>query len=413
MLPVWLSDLRGALLLLLLTAAARAARFPVPAPLLLSLSAVCAAGLSCSVAFYIHTTRTVFNRRPKLSVRTFWSHLMLTRPLEVLWRFLTAPLRVRPDFLILGEVRTGTTSMAAFMREIGCIGPFSPWIVPLASDKESFYFVGHYWGMVHPGAYSMCFPLKLTMWMYEAWYKVRPPVFDACASHLNAPWAAPLIHEAAPEAALLVLLRPPAEQNVSWWRLEMGAHGWARSMGMSNDFLMRGYPPASFEDAVAMSRSKEVQELYREGELAASKVLADGRRGILAALRAPRLPERLLPFPGGQLCAFDSMGHYAKNVARYLRYYRKSRLICGQTAELATPSGLIAVVERLGALVPALKRLQEARPHPVAQAPRLNESPPIPSDLEPRPEVLEELARHYQQANLELKELLGPSLSWT
>ncbi|CAK0827417.1 unnamed protein product, partial [Prorocentrum cordatum] len=258
MLPTWLSDLRGASLGLLLACAAHAAGWRC-APLVYGLLGVCSVGFGFSIAFYVHTTRVVFNRKPNRSLGAYYQHFMLTRPLEAAWRFLTAPLRVLPDFHILGETRTGTTTLSSYLREIGCIGAFSPWIVPFASDKESFYFAGHYFGFVHPAAYRMCFPLKITMWLRRLVYGKASPVFDGCASHLNAPWAAKLIHSATPGAALVVLLRPPAEQNVSWWKLEMGAHAWARGMGMGEDFLVKGYPPRSLRAAFEFSTSAETE----------------------------------------------------------------------------------------------------------------------------------------------------------
>ncbi|CAE8609623.1 unnamed protein product [Polarella glacialis] len=438
MLPVWLSDIRGALLAFLVTellAFFRCFGLSESPVLRCGLALSCLAGLCCSISFYLHTCRAVFNRKPTLSFKAFWHHFMVTRPLEVVWRFLTAPFRVQPDFHILGETRTGTTSMAAHLRGLGCIGPFSPWIIPLASDKESFYFVGHYWGLVHPGAYRMCFPLEPTMWLYELWYGERPPVFDACASHLNAPWAAPLIRAASPEAALLVMLRPPAEQNASWWRLEQGAHAWARGMGLEEDFLREGYPPRSFQDALRASQSEPVAELYRTGELAAAKVLGafgtsiHGVRGLIAALRAPCLSELLLPFPGGQLCAFEHMGRYARNVARYAKLFGKERMVFAETqAELGKPGGAALISARLSALVPRLRRWQD---RPVSRsldgrslsaggqssdngktALRLNESQTLPPELEPPQEVLAQLRQHYRAANLELFEFLGRDLGW-
>eukprot|EP00434_Breviolum_minutum_P003207 symbB.v1.2.002822.t2/scaffold152.1/size294938/9 len=261
--PVWFSDARLALWLLL--ASSLAFRI-VPLSLILLQLVVCVAAVSCSVTFYIHTTRTVFNRRPPWALLPFWRHFMMTRPLEVLWRFLTVPFRVYPDFLILGEVRTGTTSAAAYLRTLGCLGPFSPWIHPLATDKESFYFVGHYWGLVHPGAYRMCFPLKISIWWHEFWHGERPLVFDACASHLSAPWAPALLWQACPKAALLVIVRQPELQHKSWWRLETNAIAWGRAMGMGEDFLKEGYPPKTLPEAVAWSQSEEVQQLYQKGE---------------------------------------------------------------------------------------------------------------------------------------------------
>lgn len=380
------------------------------------LAVTCTAGLACSVAFYIHTTRVVFNRRPTLSLSAFWRHLMMTRPLEVLWRFLTAPLRVLPDVEVLGEVRTGTTTLAAHLRSLGCLGPFSPWVVPLASDKESFYFVGHYWGMVHPGAYRMCFPLKLTMWLHERLLGHRPPVFDACASHLNAPWAAPLMRCAAPDAALVVLLRPPAEQNLSWWRLEMGVHAWARDMGMNEDFLPENYPPQSLRAAVALSRSPRIKQLYLEGEVAAVQVLAASSSGLVAALAAPRLPERLLPFPGGQLAAFAQMGRFADNIKRYADLYGLNRMVFLETAALARPGGTASAVRQIGELVPALRQFQDRAKCTDGSADGdllwLNQSPPLPSELEPNQEVLAELRNSYREDNLRLYKLLGRDLKW-
>ncbi|CAK0827418.1 unnamed protein product [Prorocentrum cordatum] len=136
MLPTWLSDLRGASLGLLLACAAHAAGWRC-APLVYGLLGVCSVGFGFSIAFYVHTTRVVFNRKPNRSLGAYYQHFMLTRPLEAAWRFLTAPLRVLPDFHILGETRTGTTTLSSYLREIGCIGAFSPWIVPFASDKDA------------------------------------------------------------------------------------------------------------------------------------------------------------------------------------------------------------------------------------------------------------------------------------
>jgi len=365
-------------------------------------------------------------------LKTYWSHLMLTRPLEALWRFLTCPLRTLPDFQILGEVRTGTTSLAAYLRELGCQGPFSPWMIPLAADKESFYFVGHYFGIVHPAAYRMCFPLKITVWFRRHVLGQPCPVFDACASHLNAPWAAGLIHRATPDAGLVVLLRAPAEQHASWWKLEMGAHEWARSMGMGRDFLPEGYPPQSFREAVEYSRSQRVEALYREGELVGAKFLA--APNSLAQLAACRLPDKLLPFPGGQLAAFAHMGRYADNVGRFADRFGMDRIVPVETAELISPGGVGLAVRKLARLVPAVGSLQDrAEIKAAARAgssggggggaagadassgislQRLNASPELPEELQPRPEDLVELREFYRADNHRLFELIGRDLGW-
>ena len=91
-------------------------------------------------AFAWHSCRVVFNRRPPLSIKALRNLLSVTRPLGIVWRVLTAPLRTLPDVYVLGEVRCGTTSLASMLRErLGMIGPFSPWDHPLANNKESFF----------------------------------------------------------------------------------------------------------------------------------------------------------------------------------------------------------------------------------------------------------------------------------
>lgn len=422
MLPVWLSDLRGAFLAFSVLCVADACGLRQRA-LLWAAALVNAAGFTFSIAFYAHTTRTVFNRRVRWNLRTYWQHLMLTRPLEALWRFLTAPLRVRPDFHILGEVRTGTTSMAAHLRDIGCIGPFSPWIIPLAADKESFYFAGHYFGFVHPSFYRMCFPLRITMWFRRCILGQPSPVFDACASHLNTPWTAALTRCATPDAALVVQLRPPHEQHASWWKLEMGAHLWAKSMDMSQDFLPPDYPPTGFREAQALSRDARTEELYQEGERAGAKILA--APGPLARLAVSWLPERLLPFPGGQLAAFARMGRYVDNLRRFSDLFGLDRLVVIETAELARPGGVGLAVRRLAELVPDVGVLQDSNEKQVAARAvggvaeakaallqRLNASPELPEELLPKEEDLAEIREYYRQDNERLFQLLGRDLGW-
>eukprot|EP00913_Durusdinium_trenchii_P024944 g23412.t1 len=181
MLPAWCSDARLALWICLGLWLLRFGRLQVPLFLVIFHTLICLASLICSVTFYVHTTRTVFNRRAPLAFMPWWRHFMMTRPLEVLWRFLTVPLRVQPDLLILGEVRTGTTSLAAYLRALGCVGAFSP-----------------------SGSGGVCFGARTetvdlggdVAVVFIGPDQERPLVFDACASHLTAP-AAPALPEVA------------------------------------------------------------------------------------------------------------------------------------------------------------------------------------------------------------------------
>jgi hypothetical protein len=139
------------------------------------------AGYSVLVLLYHHSIRVIFNRkiptykdfdiaRPHPAIESFNTHLLMLRPLEILFRFLTAPLRVLPDVIVLGEVRCGTTNLCAHMtslsehgNKVKCYPPFCPWAHPELDHKESFYFVGHYLGIVDPYLYRMAFPLVVSL----------------------------------------------------------------------------------------------------------------------------------------------------------------------------------------------------------------------------------------------------------
>ena len=73
--------------------------------------------------------------------RALLAFFKMTRPLETVFRLLTAPLRDTPDIFLLGETRCGTTTLSAYLKELpGAQAPFCPWIHPL-EGKETFYFV--------------------------------------------------------------------------------------------------------------------------------------------------------------------------------------------------------------------------------------------------------------------------------
>jgi hypothetical protein len=60
-------------------------------------------------------------------------------------------------------VRCGTTTLCAHLAALGRSGggfapPFCPWKHPELDGKETFYFAGHFLGLVDPRLYPMCFP---------------------------------------------------------------------------------------------------------------------------------------------------------------------------------------------------------------------------------------------------------------
>ena len=106
-------------------------------------------GVFVYLVFYRHIVEVIFNRKPGfLQFNPMLQLFKITKPLELIWRFVTAPLRDLPDVVIIGEVRCGTTSLADHLKALpGAAGPFCAFIHPL-DGKESFYFSGHYFGVV-------------------------------------------------------------------------------------------------------------------------------------------------------------------------------------------------------------------------------------------------------------------------
>ena len=389
------------------------------------------------VSFARSACRRVFNREPPpgLLPGLLLPMLRVLRPFGMLWRLATAPLRCLPDVYVLGEVRCGTTTVASLLRdELGMAGPFTPWVHPLANEKESFFLVGHYWGYVPRWAYRMCFPLRLSRW----WYRVvlgRPfAAFEGCASYLSAPWAPALVRALTPRAVLVVCVREPVAQNLSWWRLEQAGMAWGSSMGLGERWCgppaRMHYPPRSLRAALALSRSAAVEALWQRAErLPEAGGLGGGEGGGAAAGPFARLPDWAVPMPNGQLSAFDRMGRYADTIERWLEHFGREQLVIVHLDDLARdPQPALAEIAAKcraahgGRVPPAAAPAAAAPPAappaaappaaPPARAPKLNEAGALPPALEPDDVTLRELAAHYRPHNERLFALLGRDLGW-
>ncbi|KAL1518979.1 hypothetical protein AB1Y20_003248 [Prymnesium parvum] len=357
-----------------------------------------AGGLYSAVgaAFAWHSCRVVFNRHPPLRLHALRRLLLVTRPLGISWRLLTAPLRSLPDVYVIGEARCGTTTLAALLRDrLGMAGPFTPWVHPLADNKESFYFAGHYWRVVLPALYRLCFPLRVSRWFHRVVLRRPFLVFDGCASHLSASWTPALLKRVTPAPLIIVCLREPVSQHISWWQLEQSSDAWAKSMGLGDKYLSAPsrirYPPATLREAIDLSRAPDVKARWH---------VADG----LGAGVFPILPEWAAPFPNGQLSAFDRMGRYADSIGRWLAHFDEGRFLFVALDELsADPQKVLRrIAERLGLPTDGLECS--------LPAPKLNASGA--GSLQPDDALLSELGAYYRPHNERLFKLIGRDLGW-
>ena len=337
------------------------------------------------ILLYRHSVQTIFNRKIPtlatknniLTIRSFNTHLLLLRPLEILFRFLTAPLRVLPDVIILGETRCGTTTLCSHIASLStassapvrvgknetsrmrikCYTPFCPWAHPELDHKESFYFVGHYLGVVDPNLYRMAFPLKITRWWEERIMGNMFFCFDGCAQYLTSPTAPYLIASAYQNnwrrdqwfnknrreelpPILVACVRNPVEQATSWWKFENNAISWGETMGLdewNTDLRSANYPPKTLTDALKFSMSEFVEKAYSDAEKLVEPSVqhhggyCEGRysstRGSPIGLAFPSkfnvkcLPSWAITWPAGQLSAVGRSGCYSSNIRRYNRIF--------------------------------------------------------------------------------------------
>ena len=239
-----------------------------------------------------YATKTVFNRQPPLSLACILRIAWVTRPLQLLWRVLTFWARVpAPDVYVLGEARCGTTTLCALLRsQLGMLGAFSIWDHPLANDKESFYFVGHIFGIVSPLLYRICLPLKLR----------RPAVvFEGCASYLCAPWcrcSSDSIGGGGRRARRDAARARRAKPFVVAPRA--GRDGVGNAMGLGDDYSVRG---AAYTADAARRRAR-----------------ARGGRAVAGPSWRWRAAAGVGDaVPAGQLCAFDAMGRVVDSILRW------------------------------------------------------------------------------------------------
>ena len=126
-------------------------------------------------------------------------------PLEKLFRGITFPIRLLPDFLIIGTQRGGTTSLHRYLDAHPCVGP--------AANKDLHFFDRRY----HKGLawYQGHFPTFIEKYYAE---HLRGRAFvtgEASPSYLFHPFAPKRVAKAMPHVKLIVLLRNPIDRAYS------------------------------------------------------------------------------------------------------------------------------------------------------------------------------------------------------
>lgn len=120
------------------------------------------------------------------------------------WRLLTAPLRSKPGFLIIGAQKAGTTSLYAYLCQ-------HPDILP-ASTKEVHFFDTQY--------------QKGTLWYRSffpfIWTSKKAMTGEASPYYLYHPHVPKRVADFLPDCKLIILLRNPIDRAYSQFQFTLG-----------------------------------------------------------------------------------------------------------------------------------------------------------------------------------------------
>jgi hypothetical protein len=201
-------------------------------------------------------------------------------------RFWTAPLRVLPDFIILGCQRGGTSSLYKYLGRHPHISP------SLRKETEFFtvnYGQGERWYRAH-------FPLRMRVALSEVSKRPRL-VFEATPDYLFDPRAPERVREAIPDARLIVLLREPGHRAFSHFR-----HN-----------VRLGLEPESFERALELEDERIAEDIARLHSHPDDPVYSFRRYSyITRGLYADQVRRWLDAFPRSQLMFLESERFFAE-----------------------------------------------------------------------------------------------------
>ncbi|HSM50246.1 MAG TPA: sulfotransferase [Thermoanaerobaculia bacterium] len=262
----------------------------------------------------------------------------------------TGALRRLPDFLVLGAMRAGTSSL---YRYLGAHPSVSP-----SLRKEVEYFTR--WHHRGEGWYRAHFPL-------DPFGGGRRRGFEATPYYLCHPHAPRRARALLPEARFLVILRDPV----------------ARALSHHRHLRRLGIETLSFEDAIA----REPERLAGEWE----RMLAD-----------PRYESR-----SHHLFSYLERGRYARQLERWFEEFPRERFLVLEHDELFRDpdSGFREVLSFLDLAPwspPEYRNFSRT-----GGAGGSAHEPAVPDALRER------LVRHFEPHNRELEALLGRGFAWS
>jgi hypothetical protein len=279
-----------------------------------------------------------------------WRIEARTRGVRQRAREMSAPARLRPNFLVIGAQKAGTTALHGYLRQHPAV--FMPgW-------KELHYFslkypLGERWYLSH-------FPLATSAVATRVRHGAPLAAGEATPAYLFDPRSPGRVHAFDPGMKLVVVLRDPVERAYSHYWMEVETRDEARS----------------FEDALAWEQAEVWPELDRWA--------AD--------------PEYVSPLPlFGR--SYVARGFYCDHLQRWLALFPRDQLIALTSDELLeSPARVLSDVERF---------LEVPDWQPASYPPEnIREYPPM------SPETRDRLRTVFEPHDRRLEELLDLELPW-
>jgi len=277
------------------------------------------------------------------------------------YKEVTSPLRLLPDFLIIGAQRCGTTSLYYYLME-------HPQIVPGTAKELHFFDERYAKGMRW---YRAQFPTTVQKYYAEHIRKRDFITGEATPAYLLHPYAAERISKVLPDVKLIVLLRNPVDRAYSQHWLMTRVNG----------------ETLSFEEA--LEREQAVINSERE------KILADGNRSS----------QTFRSF------SYLTRGMYVDQLQNWMNYYPKERFLILKSEDMyKNPTDAIKqTLEFLGLPGQNITTNKEYKQYRLAQKVgyQNNERPP-----KMKPETRQYLLDFFKPYNARLQEFSGRDFGW-
>eukprot|EP01064_Diplonema_japonicum_P004756 TRINITY_DN1311_c0_g4_i1.p1 TRINITY_DN1311_c0_g4~~TRINITY_DN1311_c0_g4_i1.p1 ORF type:complete len:430 (+),score=112.73 TRINITY_DN1311_c0_g4_i1:45-1334(+) len=370
------------------------ANIPLSACLENVLGWVCVVGGLVYWLLYKHFVRFVMARQASPFRPSVVLLMFATRPIQALFRIVTAPLRVAPDVLVIGQPRCGTTSLAHYIERMpGARQPFTNIRTAFVNNKESMYFIGIYLGCVHPMFYRMVFPT-----IFEKWYcqLLGKPFFayDATPTDLTLSWTPRIIKQVNPNVKFIVCLREPVSQNVSWWNFDKQFRPMYAEMDCGKQVQ---WVPTTLREAWEMSLSDKVEQMYKDGE----------------EFTGSFVPLLWTPMPMGYTQSMSQIDT-ARGVKNYLKHFPLSAFTFVDQKEDLSKKGVPETLRRIASALPdcVQSRVNDSVIDSIAKITIHSNASVLRCPSAMDEELIAEMKAYHAPRVAELEKLIGRKLNW-